>query len=756
MQIETEVNSSYLNLNPAQQQAVLQVEGPVMILAGAGSGKTRTLVTRVAYLLEERRVSPFQILALTFSNKAAREMRDRISQQVGIESGALQVTTFHSFAARLLRQEASFLGLSKSFTIYDDSEQKAVVKAILGRHGISPKELSPYDVIYFIENLRNLGHYPGRIGQNESEIDSKDIFYKYFLEYEEELHRANALDFGGLITGLLQLFEMHPEVLSRYQDRYRYLLVDEYQDTNHAQFDLIKLLSNKHRNICVVGDEDQSIYSWRGADIKNILDFEKVFPEMTLIKLEQNYRSGGNIIRAASCVIEKNNLRKGKTMWTENPDGELIQIKECGDEKSEANFVTLEIQKTALVEKVNYSEFAIFYRTNSQSRVIEDALRKEKIPYRVIGGVRFYERKEVKDMLAYMRLVVNPKDSLAYGRIINVPPRGIGATSLRKFEDEAVLKKCSLLEMGEYLLKNQEDFSHIRLSSKVRSAILEFQNLIGEIQLMEDGNAPLADIYEKILHESGYHDYLRAQKDFESEARLENLEELGNAIKSFASENPQMRLLHFLETITLDTSAEQDELESKGEVALMTVHGAKGLEFPYVYITGVEENMFPSYKSIESGEMAIEEERRLFYVAMTRAMKKLTITFAQGRMLFGQVKFNGFSRFLLEMPSNLYHWQQFRAEGDEFSWRNKSSSKMDEFSQETNYDDFGPISEVKSRNNNESKQKFPKGSKIRHDLYGEGKVYDSEGQGNEEKIVIIFKGGVKKKFMVKFAPLSLI
>lgn len=758
MEMEKKIQSPFLNqnLNSGQKEAVSTTEGPIMLLAGAGSGKTRTLVSRIGHLLNDKNIGPYRVLALTFSNKAAREMRDRIAHEVGVDLGALQVTTFHSFAARMLRQESSYLGLSKSFTIYDDSEQKSVVKNILGRHGISLKEISPYEVIYYIENLRNIGHYPDRKSQgDESEqnqnIDKKNTFYQYFLEYEQELHRANAIDFGGLITGLLQLFETFPEVLARYQERYCYILVDEYQDTNKAQFDLIKLLSGQHRNICVVGDEDQSIYSWRGADIRNILDFEKHFPDMKLIKLEQNYRSGGNIIRAAGHVIEKNNLRKGKTMWTDNPDGELIQIKECCDEKSEANYISSEIIELIKNKKINYSDVAVFYRTNSQSRVIEDAFRREKIPYRVVGGVRFYERKEIKDILAYMRLVVNPKDSLAYGRIINFPPRGIGATSLRKLEEEAISKGCSLLEIGEHLLKNQEQFEHIRLSSKVKSSLQEFQNLIFEIKILEDQKCSLFDIFEKILHESGYYNYLKAQKDYESEARIENLEELGNALKSFSHDYPEMRLMNFLETITLHSESESDRENNSGEVSLMTVHGAKGLEFPYVFISGAEENVFPSYKSIESGEVAVEEERRLFYVAMTRAMKKLHISFAQGRMLFGQIKFNGFSRFLLEMPKDLYRWDQ---------WQRSSfgqEKREDEYSQLSPYDDDAPIVQRRPEVQKSSKSSlFYSGAKIRHELYGEGKILEHEGQGPDEKVVILFKGGTKKKFMVKFAPLTLL
>ena len=398
-------------LNPVQRQAVLQTDGPVMILAGAGSGKTKTLVTRITYLLDEKNLSPHQLLALTFSNKAAREMRERIAHEIAtIDIGALQITTFHAFCARTLRSEANFLGLSRNFTIYDEGESKAIAKALLERRGISTKEINPYEILSYIDSLKNNGYYPGRV-MSEGGADPSDEYFGYFEEYESELHRANAVDFGGLITAVIQLFEKFPEVLNRYQNRYQYVLVDEYQDTNRAQFELITMLCGKRRNICVVGDEDQSIYSWRGADIRNILDFEKVFPDVTVLKLEQNYRSSKTIIEAASCVIEKNTLRKGKHMWTENPEGDVIEIVECFNDRDEAEFIAQETYKLHMAG-VSYKEMAVFYRSNAQARLIEDSLRKYKINYRVIGGVKFYERKEIKDMLSYMRLIINSKDSL--------------------------------------------------------------------------------------------------------------------------------------------------------------------------------------------------------------------------------------------------------------------------------------------------------------------------------------------------------
>lgn len=752
------------SLNEVQRSAVLKTEGPVMILAGAGSGKTKTLVTKISYLLEELNVSPYQVLALTFSNKAAKEMRERISHMVHNDIGSLQITTFHAFCAKVLRSEATYLGLSKNFTIYDDGESKSIVKTLLERRGISPKELNPYEILNYIDFLKNNGYYSGR-AMSEGGADSSDEYFSYFEEYEAELHRANALDFGGLITGVIQLFEKFPEVLLRYQERYKYILVDEYQDTNRSQFELVTMLAQKRRNICVVGDEDQSIYSWRGADIRNILDFEKVYPDVELLKLEQNYRSSKNIIEAASFVIAKNTFRKGKQMWTANPEGEVVHIVECFNDKEESEFIAKEVNKIVTAGN-EYSDIAVFYRSNAQSRLIEDSLRKYKLPYRVIGGVKFYERKEIKDMLGYLRLIINPKDSLAFSRIINVPARGIGATSLRKLEMEAVNQNCSLWDIVEKLVESESDFSHVKLSAKVRSSIRELVTLIQDLRIQDQNKIRPSLIYDKVLHESGYLAFLKANKDYETLARIENLEELGNAIKQFEEGEPVPTLTGFLETITLDSSTEQDEnaKPTQGEVSLMTVHGAKGLEFPFAFVAGAEENVFPTYKSVESGEIALEEERRLFYVAMTRAMKKLYVTFAQGRMLFGQMKFNGPSRFIDEIPESLYQWTKLKGhidQEDEYNYGTHQTKQRPRFENKNTYDegiyqsyDEGDV--VYQIKESVVKAKFPKGAKIRHSLYGDGKVEESEGSGNDEKVTIKFLDGNRKKFMVKFAPLSLI
>lgn len=739
-------------LNESQQQAVLNTDGPVMILAGAGSGKTRTLVARIQYLLEDKNISPFQILAVTFSNKAAREMRERLGATTDINVGALQVTTFHAFCAKVLRTESTYLGLSRNFTIYDDSESQSIIKSLLAKRGINQKELSPFTVAAYIDGLKNLGYYLGLQKDQEVEKFAEDKrLFDIFLEYEAELHRSNAVDFGGLITGVLNLFRNFPEVLRKYQDKFKYVLVDEYQDTNRAQFVLIQQLSNQHRNICVVGDEDQSIYSWRGADIRNILDFERVFPEAKLIKLEQNYRSSKKIIEAATEVISRNIARKGKQMWTDNEDGNEIQIVECRDDRAEAEYVGQSIKKLAL-SGVALKDIAVFYRNNAHSRTIEDALRKEKFPYRVVAGIKFYDRKEVKDMISYMRIVVNKRDSLALTRIINTPARGVGATSLRKLEDEAVRLQLSLFELIEKMVHSPSEFKHLSLSGKVMSSLSQLVHLIQEVQVLESQKSLPSFSYEKLLNESGYHEFLMSDKSYEGAARLENLEELMSAIKQHEEAEGEPSLVKFLENITLDSSDTEGDISD--QVSLMTVHGSKGLEYSYVFLIGIEENIFPSYKSLESGPQALEEERRLFYVAMTRAMKQLTITFAQGRMLWGSLKFNGPSQFLHEIPSSYYVWSHFQTASK--NGGQHLTRDYDDFDQTNTYGEelFDQDKVYQRKKAPIVSSSYPSGSRIVHTLYGEGTILNTEGLGQDEKVTIQFRDGVRKKFMVKFAPLQ--
>jgi len=750
-------------LNDIQKEAVLHTQGPMMILAGAGSGKTRTLVTKIEYLLREKKTPSSHILAMTFSNRAAREMRDRIEKSLGEAFNSYFVTTFHSFCARLLRAEAQYLGLSKNFTIYDDSESKSVIKAILAKRGISQKEINPAEVKYYISELKNRGYFEGQEEDSffESaidEIDKSDLYFALFKDYERELHTSNALDFGGLIVGVLELFSKHPKVLERYQKRFKYVLVDEYQDTNKAQFYLVRMLSQMHKNICVVGDEDQSIYSWRGADIRNILDFENYFPELKTIKLEQNYRSSKTIIDAASFVIGQNQYRKGKKIWTENEDGEAIKIIECQSDINEADFVAKEVR--SLSQTHSLDEMAVFYRNNAQSRMLEDALRKAQVPYKIIGGIKFYERKEVKDALSYLKLIQNTKDSLSLSRVINAPTRGIGAVSLRKLEDEATRQSLSLFETIKLINEKIEDYAHLKLSKKVKAGLQEFATLIEEVRLMDENGEDPSICCEKVLQESGYLLNLKSVKSYENQARIDNLKELLNAIQQYEiSEGDSANLSGFIESVTLDQSVSEEEYQS--QLSLMTIHSSKGLEYECVFVVGVEENIFPSSMSLEEGDEKLEEERRLFYVAMTRAMSKLYLCIARSRMLWGKLQFQEASRFLYEIPEEYFSWvnmsQSKGPKKKSLKLKRQSGQYVDydtEFSQESHSFDESDRTYYNAATHYEVSE-YTEGLMVYHNLYGEGVIVKTQGHGKEEKVTIRFKAGATKKFLTQYASIEI-
>jgi len=721
-----------MELNPSQIKVVQNIDGPLMVLAGAGSGKTRTIVARIVNLIENKNISPYRILALTFSNKASKEMRDRISYAISSDIKTLQVTTFHSFCARLLRNEAKYLGLSKTFSIYDDGESRILIKNILSRFGISQKDVSPYELLDYINKIKN-----GSLTlDDDADVTNLQQFKDIYFEYEKNLRQSNAIDFGGLISLTIELFKNFPEILLRYQQRFEYILVDEYQDTNHAQFELIYLLSSLKKNICVVGDEDQSIYSWRGADINNILNFEKKFNNAKIIKLEQNYRSSKNIIEAASKVIENNNDRKGKKLWTSNDKGKEIQVIELANDKEEAKYVVDEIVKLKN-ENVDLTEISVFYRTNAQSRLIEDHLRRFDIPYKIIGSVRFYDRKEIKDLLCYMRLLVNEDDSLAVSRVINTPTRGIGAVTFKKLESYALENEISLYACLSCLVEKDNNLK-IRTTKKMLSELERFISLVEEAKNMLRSDSKLSEVYEYILFNSGYYEWLNSQKTVESKMRLENLDELSNAINQYSIDYPDKGLDDFLESITLNEQSEGDA--SGGFVSLMTIHGSKGLEFFHVFLTGLEENIFPSYRSVEGD--GIEEERRLFYVAMTRAMKTLTISYSQARVQFGQLQFNPPSRFIDELPREYCNFTKIR--NDSFD------SDTNDFNQEQIVYQESSITIEKQLS------KYKVNQKIEHNLYGNGLIVDVLGNFGDEKIVIKFKDGSVKKFMAKFAPITIL
>lgn len=739
------------SLNDKQREAVQTTDGPLMILAGAGSGKTKTVATKVAYTLDKFELSPFDVLALTFSNKAAREMRERISQQLGVPENVLMVTTFHSFCARILRTEYRFLGLTSNFTIYDDQESLAMIKNILSLRGISIKEVSPYAVHQFIDEIKNTGYYLGKEKQIDEEKNNlakfeEDAFFSIYQDYESEILKSNGLDFGGLIVGVLRLFYTNNEILRKYQNKFKFVFVDEFQDTNRAQFELLHLLTSKHQKLCVVGDEDQSIYSWRGADIRNILNFNSAFPEAKLIKLEQNYRSSQVIINASSSVIANNMNRSDKELWTENDEGELIEIKECDSDLDESSVIGEELNKLRL-KGVPLKEIAVFYRNNSQSRAIEDQLRRNNIQYRIIGGIKFYDRREIKDIIAYLRIVVNPRDSLALNRVINVPPRGIGAVSLKKIEDYAINNNLTLWDVILALVEDDRDIG-VRLTSKARSALRSFSENIKRMMDLNGSEESPSDIIPIILNELGLLNYYQGLgKDIEAVTRIENIEEFVSAIKHYENKEKRPSISLFLESITLDKS---EVISPEGEVSLMTIHAAKGLEFSYVFVCGVEENLFPSFRSVEKGgETGIEEERRLFYVAMTRAKAKLYLLFAQTRMQFGSIRFNGPSRFLFEVPKKYVNWEKVG---------HNSRKGNDSYESYVDLDGIGDSYSASYERGYHSRKghqnhKYPIGTVVYHNLYGEGRVREILDHGDAEKIVVHFSDGTQKKLMVKYAPL---
>lgn len=628
-------------LNPVQYDAVTTVDGPLLILAGAGSGKTRVLTYRIAYLIEKEGVSPHSILAITFTNKAADEMRERVMSLVGEKARAIWVSTFHSACARILRQEIHHLGYRKNFVVYDDRDSYRLISEVMKQLDIDPKQFSPSAILNEISlaksELLDFEDYEER-----AETHFERAVALVFKRYQQQLTENNALDFDDLIVLTVRLFELFPQVLRRYQERFRYILVDEYQDTNHAQYVFIKLLAERYRNLCVVGDDDQSVYGWRGADIRNILDFEKDFPETTVIRLEQNYRSTRKILKAANELIKHNVRRKHKELWTENDEGESITLYQAFDEYDEAGFVASEIER--LEDRYQYNDIAVFYRTNAQSRVFEEVFLRHGIPYRIVGGVRFYERQEIKDILAYLRLMVNPADGISFLRVVNVPRRNIGKTSLEHLKFYAYQQQISLYEAAAQAERIKA------LSSRAQKSLVGFYQLIEELKQEAKGRTP-AETIQIVAEKTGYLSMLQEEKTVEADSRIENIRELVTVAASFHHLYPDADLEAFLERVSLLSDIDTYD-ERENSVTLMTVHNAKGLEFPVVFIVGLEEGLFPHSRSLYS-EDELEEERRLCYVGITRAKEKLYLTHAFRRTMWGQVSEAFPSRFLSEIPEEL-------------------------------------------------------------------------------------------------------
>ncbi len=630
-------------LNPMQLAAVTAPDGPLLILAGAGSGKTRTLTYRIAYLISERRVNPYNILAVTFTNKAAGEMRERVENLVGPDARFMQVSTFHSACMRILRSNIALLGYDDRFTVYDTDDQKSVMKSVCKRLNIDTKRYKERSILSEISSAKN-----ELMGVSEYEKYvlndfTKTVYARCYSEYQETLKKNGAVDFDDIIMLTVKLFREFPEVLDKYRERFKYILVDEYQDTNTAQFELIRLLADKYRNLCVVGDDDQSIYRFRGANIRNILDFEEHYPEATVIKLEQNYRSTRYILDAANSVISNNTGRKDKRLWTDEEGGKKPVFNQFDTAFEEAEYIVSDIKHRKKMGTADYGSCAVLYRTNAQSRIIEERLIMAGIPYNVVGGINFYSRAEIKDILAYLKVVDLGIDDLSVRRIVNVPKRAIGNATLEKVQDYAEARDLSL-----YTAMVQAD--DIPGLGKTAAKLNAFTDLIGVLRGYRD-NGTIAELIAKIIELTDYEEYLKDLDEEKADDRIGNVNELVSKAVAFSENRPDATLSDFLEEVALVSDLDSADL-SEQRVLLMTLHSAKGLEFPIVYLTGMEDGLFPGYLAVSSGDPEdIEEERRLAYVGMTRAEKELIMTCAKARMLRGETQFNPVSRFVTEIPS---------------------------------------------------------------------------------------------------------
>ena len=724
------------SLNPQQQEAVLQTEGPVLILAGAGSGKTRVLTHRIAYLIEEQEVNPWNIMAITFTNKAAGEMRERVDKIVGYGSESVWVSTFHSSCVRILRRHIDQIGYTGNFTIYDTDDQKSVMKDICRRLQIDTKVYKERALLNAISRAKDELMGPDEFLRNSSGDIHEQRIAKVYREYQEQLHKNNALDFDDLIMKTVELFRACPDVLDQYQERFRYIMVDEYQDTNTAQFQLISLLAAKYRNLCVVGDDDQSIYKFRGANIGNILGFERVFEEAVVIRLEQNYRSTKNILQAANEVIRNNMERKKKTLWTENKEGSLVHFKQFLNGYEEAEYVAGKISKDVRTGKCNYSDCAILYRTNAQSRMFEEKFLMANIPYKIVGGINFYARKEIKDLLAYLKTVDNAVDDLAVRRIINIPKRGIGATSIVRVEEHAQKRGLSFYDA----LREADEIEKIgRAASKIAPFVTFIQSLRSKV-----GYISVSDLLDEIIEETGYVKELEAEDTDEARARIENIDELISKVVAYEEDTQHPTLSGFLEEVALVADIDTVD-ENQDRVLLMTLHSAKGLEFPYVYMTGMEDGIFPSYMTISADDPGeLEEERRLCYVGITRAMQELTLTSAQMRMIRGENQFNKVSRFVREIPRELVDIDR--------DIKERTTSNI-EIPQNNTYAKMKQAFRAKTFEPQQFTVKktgalgYDIGDRVRHMKFGAGTVENIVDGGRDYEVTVNFdQYGVKKMF----------
>lgn len=739
-------------LNKQQKKAVTHTHGPLLIIAGAGSGKTRVLTYRIAYLLQQHKAMPHEILALTFTNKAAREMQGRIRSLIGDRAGKLWMGTFHSIFSKILRFEAEKIGFDSNFSIYDTSDSESAIKLILGELNYDPREIRPRTIQRKISDAKNQLITPNNYKHRFVSSTLDDITARVFEVYDVRLRQANAMDFDDLLIKPIELFEQHPDILEKYQDRFKYILIDEYQDTNHAQYKMTRMLADKYQNICVVGDDAQSIYSFRGADISNILNFKSDYNEAKQVPLEQNYRSTKYILQCADSIIKNNEKQLEKTLWTENADGHPITLLENFDERDEANRVIQHIQNLKMRDGYTNNDFAILYRTNYQSRVFEEALRRKGIAYQLVGGLSFYQRKEIKDVLAYLTLLVNPEDEQALLRIINEPSRGIGKKTLNDLLKKSRDQKRSVWSIIQ-------DVEGTDLYKPAISRIGDFVSMIHNLRKELEQGASLLDTTKKMLEASGYVKSLIEENSAKALTRRDNILELQNAISYYEQHNKKPTLSSFLQEISLITDTDKYD-EEKPAVTMMTVHGSKGLEFPVVFIVGLEEKLFPM--GGRNGEEAdFEEERRLFYVAITRAEEKLYFSFAKMRYRFGEQTQQMRSRFLDEVDPGVVRTEsgatieqkRDRFENDEttvdygteieYDWKKPKQSKKPSNSGldfETTYDD----------------DPYQAGTPVMHPTFGPGKILQRTGSGKDSKVVVFFKQRGQKTLMLRAARLKVL
>ena len=732
-------------MNPRQKEAVLHTDGPLLLMAGAGSGKTRVLTHRIAYLIEEKEVNPWNILAITFTNKAAKEMKERVNAILASGGEDVWVSTFHSMCVRILRRDVDFIGYNRNFTIIDSSEQLTLMKRILKELNIDPKKYDPRSILGTISQAKNSLQTPQDFAKMQGSY-YEEIAAKCYAAYQKELQYNQCMDFDDLIMNTIRLFEEHPDSLTYYQNKFHYIHVDEYQDTNHAQYTLVNLLAGRFRNLCVVGDADQSIYGWRGADMQNILDFEKDYPDAAVILLEQNYRSTKNILSAANQVIENNSNRKPKNLWTENKEGNKITYYRADNERDETRFIVDRMQEEIRSNHRNYGDFAILYRTNAQSRVMEETLLKANIPYKMVGGHKFYDRKEIKDILAYLNVLANPQDSISFERIVNSPKRGIGPGSIEKLRSFASLHEWPLLEAAQNV-----DLANI--GGKAGQQLGAFGEMIQEVTQMIP-YLTVTELTKEVLDRSGYLEDLKIQNTLEAQARIENLEEFLTVTqefdKQFEQQNeedadaPEEKLTVFLNDLALVSDIDNLE-EDASQVTLMTLHAAKGLEFPVVFLIGLEEGVFPLSRALME-ESELEEERRLAYVGITRAEEALYLTNAFSRTLYGRTQYNRPSRFVEEIDQELLEIEGMRP----------TPKKTPVFAKKTAYSYKQPETAVvpsKIATGGENNSWKP-GDKVKHKKWGLGTVVRVSGTSKDLELDVAFPSQGVKRLLAAFAPIE--